>query len=360
MPIGSILFLLAFCVPCSSAWSQQAALVAAIAIGDEVSAGAPEAVEPGTGQTLPASIHGVVASKDGELYEGVHVTLTVIGRGAPAPRTQSTDSDGVFNFANVSPQPFSLTISSAGFTTQTISGVLHSGETFDAQTIVLPMAESTSEVQVTASQQDIAVEQFHEEEKQRVLGIIPNYYVSYAPDAPPLTTRQKYSLAWKSSIDPITVLTSAAFAGVEQSENSFSGYGQGAQGYAKRFGAAYADAFIGTYLSGAVLPSLFKQDPRYLYKGTGSKRSRVLYALANAVVCKGDNGHTQFDYSGILGSLAAGGIANLYYPPTNRDGVGLTFKETGLGIAGSAVGNLFQELVIRRLTPRVPRYEPEN
>jgi hypothetical protein len=359
VPGGTILIVLAFCLPCSSAWSQQAALVAAVAIGDEASAGAQK-IQPGTEETLAASIHGVVASKDGELYEGVHVTLTVIGSGAPAPRTQSTDSDGVFNFANVPPQPFSLAISSGGFSTQTISGVLHPGETFDAETIALPMAESTSEVQVTASQQDIAVEQFHEEEKQRVLGIIPNYYVSYAPDAPPLTTRQKYSLAWKSSIDPITLLTSAAFAGVEQSENSFSGYGQGAQGYAKRFGATYADAFIGTYLSGAVFPSLFKQDPRYLYKGTGSKRSRVLYALANAVVCRGDNGHWQFDYSGILGSLAAGGIANLYYPSTNRDGAGLTFKETGLGIAGSAVGNLFQEFVIRRLTPRVPRYESEN
>ena len=360
MRCSSILMLLALCVPGSSGWSQQAAMLASIAIGDEVSAAAPEVQEPDAEQTLPASIHGVVASKDGELYEGVHVTLTMVGPGAPAPRTQATDGDGVFNFANVPPQPFNLTISSGGFKTQTISGVLRPDEKFDAQTIVLPVAESTAEVHVTASQQDIAVEQFHEEEKQRVLGIIPNFYVSYAPDARPLTTRQKYSLAWKSSIDPITVLTSAGFAGVQQADNTFSGYGQGAQGYAKRFGANYADAFIGTYLGGAVFPSLFKQDPRYFYKGTGSTRSRILYALANAVVCKGDNGHTQFDYSGILGSLAAGGIANLYYPAHDRDGVGLTFEETGIGIAGSAVGNLFQEFVIRRLTPRVPRYEPEN
>ena len=335
-------------------------MLASIAIGDEAPATAKKVEGPGTGQPLPASIHGVVASKDGELYEGVSVMLTMVGPGASAPRTQTTDSDGFFNFVDVPPGTFNLTISSGGFKTQTISGILHSGEKFDAQTIVLPMAASSAEVQVTASQQDIAVEQFHQEEKQRVLGIIPNYYVSYAPDAPPLTTRQKYALAWKSSIDPITVLTSAAFAGAAQSDNAFTGYGQGVQGYAKRFGATYADAFIGTYLSGAVFPSLFKQDPRYLYKGTGSKRSRVLYALANAVVCKGDNGRWQFDYSGILGSLAAGGIANLYYPATNRDGVGLTFEETGIGIAGSAVGNLFQEFVIRRLTPRVPRYEPEN
>ena len=78
----------------------------------------------------------------------------------------------------------------------------------------------------------------------------------------------------------------------------------------------------------AILPSILKQDPRYFYKGSGTTRSRILYALANAVVCKGDNGHWQPDYSGILGSLAAGGISNLYYPASNRNGVQLTFENT--------------------------------
>ena len=110
----------------------------------------------------------------------------------------------------------------------------------------------------------------------------------------------------------------------------------------------------------AILPAAFKQDPRYFYKGTGTKRSRILYALANAIVCKGDNGHWQFDYSGVLGSLAAGGISNLYYPASNRDGVELTFESTGLGIAGSAVGNLFQEFVVKRLTPKLPHYTQSN
>ena len=99
-----------------------------------------------------------------------------------------------------------------------------------------------------------------------------------------------------------------------------SGYGQAAHGYAKRYGAAYGDAVISTMIGGAILPSLLKQDPRYFYKGTGSTRSRILYALANAVICKGDNGHWQFDYSGILGALAAGGISNLYYPASSRNG----------------------------------------
>lgn len=224
---------------------------------------------------------------------------------------------------------------------------------------MLPVSSATT-VEVTASQQDIAVEQFHEEEHQRVIGIIPNYFVTYVPNAPPLTAKQKYVLAWRSSIDPVTWLATGAFAGIEQAANTFSGYGQGAQGYAKRFGAGYADSFISTMIGSAVLPAVFKQDPRYFYKGTGTIRARTLYALANAVICKGDNGHWQLDYSGILGGLAAGGISNLYYPASSRAGVELTFENMGLGMAGTAVGNLFQEFVIRKLTPKVPHYAASN
>ena len=106
----------------------------------------------------------------------------------------------------------------------------------------------------------------------------------------------------------------AALAGIEQAQNHFSGYGQGAEGYGKRFGAGYADTVAGTFIGGAILPSLLKQDPRYFYKGTGSKPSRFRMRIANALICKGDNGRWQTNYSNILGSLAAGGISNLYYP----------------------------------------------
>ena len=100
-----------------------------------------------------------------------------------------------------------------------------------------------------------------------------------------------------------------AIAGVEQASNTFAGYGQGAQGYGKRFGANYADAFIDTMIGGAILPSLFKQDPRYFYKGTGTIRSRAMYAIANSVICKGDNGRWQPNYSGDSGR--AGGRRHL-------------------------------------------------
>jgi hypothetical protein len=202
----------------------------------------------------------------------------------------------------------------------------------------------------------VAQAQLVDEEHQRVFGVLPNFYIVYAPDAPPLSAKQKFHLAWRTSIDPVTFLAAGFFAGIEQASDEFGGYGQGAQGYAKRFGASYADSFIGDMIGSALLPSLLKQDPRYFYKGTGTTRSRVLYALANSVMCKGDNGHWQVNYSGILGGAAAGGISNLYYPASDRNGWNLTFENTALGIAGSAVQNLFQEFLVRRLTPNVANY----
>jgi hypothetical protein len=176
------------------------------------------------------------------------------------------------------------------------------------------------------------------------------------PNAPPLTSKQNFNLAWRSSIDPVTFLAVGVFAGIEQADDSFSGYGQGAQGYAKRYGAGFTDSFTSTMIGGAILPAWWKQDPRYFYKGTGTVRSRALYAITMAVLCKGDNGRRQVNYSGIVGGLASGAISNLYYPAGDRDGAGLTFENALIGTGLTAVGNLFQEFVIRRLTPKVPNY----
>ncbi len=147
-------------------------------------------------------------------------------------------------------------------------------------------------------------------------------------------------------------------AGIQQAQDDFSGYGQGAQGYGKRYGASYANFVSGTFIGSAILPSVLKQDPRYFYKGSGSKRSRILYAVADSVVCKGDNGHWQPNYSSILGNLAAGAISNLYYPAKDRDGVGLTFESGAIGIGATAAANVIQEFLIRKLTPNVPSTDP--
>ncbi|HTA85066.1 MAG TPA: carboxypeptidase-like regulatory domain-containing protein [Silvibacterium sp.] len=342
------------------AWSQQPSFLSSTLLADAALPNAPEAQVSAAQQTpeqpSPGSIRGVVIGRDGSAYQGVSIALALPNPIGLPVRTLTSESDGRFNFANVPPGAFKLTISSNGFATQIISGYLHSGESFEVPAIVLLVAGTASEVRVTASQQEIALEQFRSEEKQRILGVIPNFFVTYVPNAPPLTSKQKFNLAWKSSIDPVTFLLTGIWAGSQQANNTFSGYGQGAQGYAKRYGANYSDGFIGTMIGSAILPSLLKQDPRYFYKGTGTIRSRALYAVAMSVVCKGDNGHWQPNYSAILGGLAAGGISNLYYPASDRDGVALTFENALLGTAGDAAQNLFQEFLLRKLTPKIPNY----
>jgi|SRR5712672_633271 len=310
---------------------------------------------------LPGSITGTVVDQSGAPIPGARVKLSHEVQSPEQPDLEVLSGDeGQFSFANVFPGPFHLTITSVGFATLASSGTLQSGESYTVPQIALMLATSVTEVRVVVSRTEIAEDQIKVQEKQRVLGVVPNFYVSYDHHAVSLDPKQKFELAWKSTIDPVSFGLTGAVAGIQQAHNDFSGYGQGAQGYAKRFGASYANFVASTYIGGAILPSLLKQDPRYFYKGTGSKRSRILYALANSVICKGDNGHWQANYSGIIGSLAAGGISNLYYPADSRDGAELTFENALIGIGESAAVNLLQEFVIRRLTPNAPKHELSN
>jgi hypothetical protein len=307
-------------------------------------------------QQLAGAISGTVVDRTGAVVAGARVKLS---REDQSPSQEVvTDSDGRFSFAGTAPGPFQLTITSEGFATQTFAGAVHSGENYMVPAIALVVATATSEVQVSLSPTELAEAEIKDEEKQRILGILPNFYVTYDPAAAPLTRKQKFELAWKATVDPVNFGLTGAIAGIEQATNAFSGYGQGAQGYGKRYGAAYADSVTGTLIGGAILPSLLKQDPRYFYKGTGSKRSRILYAISNSVICKGDNGHWQPNYSSILGSLASGGISNLYYPGKDRQDAALTFETALIGIGATAATNLLQEFVMKRFTHNVPNYAP--
>ena len=290
------------------------------------------------------------------MIAGAQVTLT---RENQPSQEAVSDKDGQFSFSNVPPGPFHLTITSEGFAEQSFSGVLHPGEIDDVPSLTLPVANNVTEVQVTPSTNEVAEEQLQAEEKQRVLGFVPNFYISYNPNAAPLSPKQKFKLAWKATIDPVTFGLNGGIAGIEQAQDKFPSYGQGAEGYAKRYGASYADLVTGTFIGSAILPSLLKQDPRYFYKGSGTIRSRILYALANAVICKGDNRRWQANYSGIIGSLASGGISNAYYPPASR-GAGLVFENALIGIGESAAANIFQEFIVRKLTPNLPSRQADK
>jgi hypothetical protein len=233
----------------------------------------------------------VVADKTNTAVAGASITLTRAT--STAVQQTTTDENGQFAFAGVEAGTFNIAIAAPGFAAQSIIGELHAGESYIVPPATLAISTVTTEVSVTMSHAEIAEAQIKEEEKQRVLGFVPNYYVSYVPDAASLNTKQKFELAWKTTINPITFALTGAAAGVEQMQDQYGGYGQGAQGYGKRYGATYADVVTGNFIGAALLPSLFKQDPRYFYKGTGSKKSRVLYALANSFIAKGDNGRWQ-------------------------------------------------------------------
>jgi hypothetical protein len=295
------------------------------------------------------TISGTVIDPNGNYVVSARVTL--MRDGHPLVEETSPDAQGQYRFTAVPAGAFVVVIGAEGFANRELPGVLLPGEAIILPQVTLMIAAASTDVEVRVTNYELAEEQVKIEETQRVFGVIPNFYVSYQQNPLPLRPKQKFELAWKSNVDLVTIAATGAVAGVEQAQNGFSGYGQGTQGYAKRFGAAYADGFIGTMIGGAILPSLLKQDPRYFYKGTGTIRSRIFYALANAVICKGDNGHWQADVSGIAGSLAAAGISNLYYPASSRHGAGLTFENTFIGVGSSGIANLFQEFLVRKLTP---------
>lgn len=341
--------LLLFAMP-SSASAQSGQVPGAIAPqGSQPTTAAtdsPTAQQPD--QQSSATLSGTVVDQTGAAVAGAQVTLT---REDQSPKREVTSGDdGQFSFDNLASGPFHLTIAAPGFAAQTSSGVLQPGEASIVPTITLILAATTTQVRVGLTPTEIAEVQIQAEEAQRVLGFIPNFYVSYVPDAVPLSSKQKFQLAGRSLFDPVSIGVTAAFAGMEQEANVFSGYGPGPEGYAKRFGAAYADRATSTFIGSAVLPSLLKQDPRYFYKGTGTTRSRLLYAIKNAVICKGDNGRWQPNYSYIVGDFASSGLSNLYYPAQDR-GVGLTFANAFIGIGGTAAANILQEFLIRKLTP---------
>ena len=311
----------------------------------------PNAPTPGgTG-----SINGTVIDKDGAVLEGAKIALK---SGAFTAALES-GSAGEFDFTSVPSGPFELTISAPGFASQSKSATLQAGQDYIVPEVKMVVA-TTVEINVTQTREEIAEQQIHVEEEQHLFGVIPNYYVSYVPDAAPLNARQKFELGWKFTVNPVAFVTAGAFAGIEQARNTYSGYGGGPQGYLKRYGAAYANFVSGTFFGDVIFPSLLKQDPRYFYKGTGTKKSRLLYAMAHGVICKGDNGHWQPNYSSVLGSLAAGGLSNLYYPAANRNGIGLTFQNTAIGLGGSAIGGVVQEFILHKVTTHSHDQQSEN
>jgi hypothetical protein len=295
-----------------------------------------------------AAIIGAVTDTDDAVIPGA--TVTVDGPTPEEHFSSTSTGDGSFVVDHLRPSvAYHVMVVAQGFTSWTSPAVtLSPGQQLDLTNVKLTI--SAIETSVTAiDPEQLALEQIQNEEKQRVLGIIPNFYVTYDPQFVPLSTKLKYHLAFRAATDVVSIAGAAFLAGIDQASDDRPNYVQGAKGYGQRFGAAYANGVTDVLIGGAVLPSLLHQDPRYFYQGTGTKKSRALHAISAPFIAKGDNGKWQFNYSSIGGDLAAGAIANAYYPDKDR-GVSLVFSSAAITTGGRMVNALAQEFLYRRLT----------
>ncbi|MGI4852959.1 MAG: carboxypeptidase-like regulatory domain-containing protein [Janthinobacterium lividum] len=311
-------------------------------------------------QVRTAAIYGEVLDVNQGIVPGAKVILQtpreLSDPSLPPEREVLSDSEGRFRFSDLPAGKYTFTISSAGLETfVSLEITLRDGQQHEAPKIALPIASTTSDVTVKVTQRELADEQIKAEMGQRVLGILPNFYSSYVWDAAPLETKQKFKMAVRSRSDPFVFVATGIVAGIQQARNTHKEFGQGAEGYAKRYGATFATGTLSRFLGSAVYPSLFHQDPRYFYKGSGSFGNRSWYAMTRSVVARGDNGKWQPNYSHILGGMTAGAISNLYYSEKER-GARLTFENAALGIGFTALANLVREFGLRRITHGVPSF----
>jgi hypothetical protein len=187
--------------------------------------------------------------------------------------------------------------------------------------------------------------------KDRLFYALPNFLtLENAGQVPPLSTKEKFKVVTKGSFDYVQIPWYAFLAGLSQAENSEEGYGQGAAGYGKRFGAYVADGTIENYFTGAILPTIFRQDPRYFQSGKGSFTHRTGYAISRIFVTRTDSGHEQFNYSEIFGSALGAGISTYSYHPHEDK----TLANT-VSVWGTQVGYDTITLVVKEFWPDIRR-----
>jgi hypothetical protein len=304
---------------------------------------------PGT-QPRPGTLVGTVTDVNGDPVPDATIVLE-------APRsgdrhTLATPGNGFFEFNDVKPgTPYQISISTKGFADWTSPAItLDPGQFKIVTGIQLRIATERTTVDVHYDPLEVATEQFKAEEKQRIFGIIPNFYVSYDSDPAPLTTKMKFKLALKVSVDPMTAAGVFLIASGKQAGNS-PNFGQGWGAFGERVGATAADGFSDILIGGAILPSLLQQDPRYFYQGKGTTGSRIRHAIFSPFVAKGDNGKSQPNYSSVGGDLASSALSNLYYPTSNR-GAGLVFGNFAIETAERIGASLAQEFLFGKFTRR--------
>jgi hypothetical protein len=322
-------------------------------VSDDTGA-APESPKNAGTNPEPGNIGGTVTDMYGDLVPSATVILD--GPQSGDHREVVAGDNAAFAFTDLTPGiPYRMSVRIKGFVDWTSSPIILAPGQYKFLTDVRIKVEGEeTSVTVFASNEQLAAEQVRLEEQQRVFGFIPNFYVVYdAKNAVPLTTKLKFKLAMRVSVDPVTVGAVAGMAAINQAANRFN-YVQGAKGYGQRFGAIAADGVSDILIGGAILPSLLHQDPRYFYQGTGSTNSRLRHAMFSPFICRGDNGLLQPNYSSLGGDLASSALSNAYYPQSNR-GVGLVFGSFAIGTAERMLSGIVQEFILPRFTPKAAK-----
>src|SRR5215469_725945 len=293
-------------------------------------------------------ILGTVADTTGDPIAGATVVLE-----GPAGNRLSTvtKDDGAFVFDQTQAEiGYRVTVSAEGFSDWNSSVNVEPGRDTTLNDIKLRILVMNRAVTVSYSSKEVAAQQLKAEEHQRVLGFIPNIYVTYEPHPEPLTGKMKFHLAYKGLTHPTFFAFEALWAGVEQAAHT-PDYRQGAEGYGLRFGANLASGSSEALFGNAILPSLLHQDPRYFYRGSGTRGSRAWHAIIAPFVCQGDNGKSQPNYSQWGGSLISASLSNTYYPSSDR-GAGLVFRNFGTNMGLHVVLGLAQEFLLGKFTSR--------
>ena len=316
----------------------------------------PSAPEPeqasATQPEATGNISGTVLDTNGAVVSGAHVTVS--GSVGFSPRSMTSGADGQFQFPNLPAGTYRVSVTGEGMSSVRSEPIqLGPGEFRIAPTIRLAVAGVTTSVTVTADKEELAEQQVQIAVQQRVAGVIPNFFSSFDWDAPPMMAKQKFKLTSRALIDPVSFLAVAGIAGAEQYKGVFPAYGSGIEGYGKRYGAALANRISGDMLGRAVYPSIFHQDPRYFYKGTGTVRSRALYAVSRAFITRRDDGRSEPNYSQILGNFSGAAISNLYYPESDR-GASLVILNGLADTGANMVSNLVREFLLKAITTHVP------
>jgi hypothetical protein len=303
-------------------------------------------------ETNTGSIRGTVLDPNDDVVPNATVVLQ--GPIASDRRTVVTNDDGTFAFQDLTPQvSYQITITAEGFVEWSSSVTLRSGENKSLPGVKLRVEAAPRTIGVSASSsKEIAIQQLKAEKQQRIAGFIPNVFVTYERHPEPLTSKMKFELALKDLIHPFFLVRAGLLAGIGQARDT-PDYGQGAEGYGKRLGTSAAGVFSESMIGNAMLPALLHQDPRYFYRGTGTKKSRLLHALSSPFACPGDNGNLQPNYSTWGGALGSAAIATVYYPSSDRT-AGRVFSNFAIGMALHEAISLAQEFVLAKHTSKRP------